>query len=323
MSGKRQLTDGKAVISALASACLMGLTTVPDSAWAAGYSLPQFAVNADPEVIWENLITALVVIAFLGSIVLWVGSVLRSVKNQQRRRNAFVGSALNHLGQGIVMLDAQKRLVFCNDRYLEIYGLSRAEIPENITGPGLRELRRHHGMLDETSDRHYRYSNASDSFIANLPNGRQVQVKLSRLPNGGSIGVHEDCTEQRQLAGELESTKKFLETVVDNIPVSLMVQRVSDGKYVFANRSAEVILNCRREDAIGRTVSEMLKPEEARLINNRDQAAIRSRGLMAEEHPISTRDGLRLFLTRRVAVLDEKGQPQYLIKTHEDVTDRR
>jgi diguanylate cyclase (GGDEF)-like protein len=32
---------------------------------------------------------------------------------------------------------------------------------------------------------------------------------------------------------------------------------------------------------------------------------------------------LRLFLTRRMTVLDEAGEPQYLIKTHEDVTDRR
>src|SRR6201984_2538823 len=30
-----------------------------------------------------------------------------------------------------------------------------------------------------------------------------------------------------------------------------------------------------------------------------------------------------LFLTRRVTVLDYFGEPQYLIKTHEDVTDRR
>ena len=45
--------------------------------------------------------------------------------------------------------------------------------------------------------------------------------------------------------------------------------------------------------------------------------------MQTEEHPISTKDGLRLFLTRRVTVLDEAGEPQYLIKTHEDVTDRR
>src|SRR5207245_11138830 len=44
---------------------------------------------------------------------------------------------------------------------------------------------------------------------------------------------------------------------------------------------------------------------------------------MAEEPPISSRGVLRLFRTRRMTVLDDAGQPQYLIKTHEDVTDRR
>src|SRR5206468_2235506 len=64
-------------------------------------------------------------------------------------------------------------------------------------------------------------------------------------------------------------------------------------------------------------------PREAKLITARDEAAIKKRGLLTEEHPISTKDGLRLFLTRRMTVLDEAGEPQYLIKTHEDVTDRR
>ena len=111
--------------------------------------------------------------------------------------------------------------------------------------------------------------------------------------------------------------------MVDNIPVSLIVERVSDGRYLLANRSAETILNRRREDATGLTAADIFNPKEAKLIIARDEAAIRKRGLLTEEHPISTKDGLRLFLTRRMTVLDEAGEPQYLIKTHEDVTDRR
>jgi diguanylate cyclase (GGDEF)-like protein/PAS domain S-box-containing protein len=137
------------------------------------------------------------------------------------------------------------------------------------------------------------------------------------------IVLFDDVTERRSLSHELENTKKFLELVVDNIPVSLTVERVSDGCYLLANRSAEIILNRRREDATGLTAADIFNPREARLIIARDEAAIKKRGLLVEEHPISTQDGLRLFLTRRMTVLDEAGQPQYLIKTHEDVTDRR
>ena len=137
------------------------------------------------------------------------------------------------------------------------------------------------------------------------------------------ITLFDDVTDRRSLSRELENTKKFLELVVDNIPVSLVVERVSDGRYLLANRSAETILNRRREDATGLTAADIFNPREAKLIIARDEAAIKKRGLLTEEHPISTKDGLRLFLTRRMTVLDEAGEPQYLIKTHEDVTDRR
>jgi diguanylate cyclase (GGDEF)-like protein/PAS domain S-box-containing protein len=137
------------------------------------------------------------------------------------------------------------------------------------------------------------------------------------------IALFDDVTDRRSLSQELEDTKKFLELVVDNIPVSLIVERVSDGRYLLANRSAEAILNRRREDAAGLTAADIFNPREAKLIIARDEAAIKKRGLLTEEHPISTKDGLRLFLTRRMTVLDEAGEPQYLIKTHEDVTDRR
>ncbi|MGB6398983.1 MAG: EAL domain-containing protein, partial [Bradyrhizobium sp.] len=137
------------------------------------------------------------------------------------------------------------------------------------------------------------------------------------------IAMFDDITGRRSLSQELEKNKKFLELVVDNIPVSLIVEDVRDGRYLLANRSAEAILNRRREDATGLTAADIFNPREAKLIIARDEAAIKKRGLLAEEHPISTKDGLRLFLTRRMTVLDEAGQPQYLIKTHEDVTDRR
>ncbi|MDB5652782.1 MAG: hypothetical protein JWQ94_395 [Tardiphaga sp.] len=323
MAGKTGRRGDKAVTPAIALACLLASSACGIAR--AGFigTPPDRIGELDPQMVWESLIGGIVVVAFLATLVLWGIAALRDIQRQQRRRNAFVGSALNHLSQGIVMLDAQRRVVFCNDRYLEIYGLLREDLTRNITGHELRELRRERCQLDLSSEQLYDAASLVGGHIAQLPDGRSIRVKFDLLPNGGSIGIHEDCTEQRHLAIELENTKKFLETVVDHIPVSLMVQDASDGRYLFVNRNAEVILGRRREDAIGLTVSDLLLPQDARLIVGRDQAAILSQLPLAEEHPISTREGLRLYLTRRVTVLDDAGQPQYLIKTHEDVTDRR
>jgi hypothetical protein len=98
---------------------------------------------ADPKVIWDVLIGGLVVCCFLVAVGLWILSTLRRVKQSQLRRNAFVSSALNNLKPG--RRDdrfAASGSFSCNDRYLEIYGLSRSDITPNMTGRGLLELRR-------------------------------------------------------------------------------------------------------------------------------------------------------------------------------------
>jgi diguanylate cyclase (GGDEF)-like protein/PAS domain S-box-containing protein len=452
MAGKNWQAGGKDVIPSRAVVCLLATAMPCSAAWAVSnnFAPTSYIGSADPNMIWEMLIGGIVVASFLGAIGLWILSAVRKVRRSQLRRNAFVSSALNNLSQGVVMTDAKKRIVFCNDRYLEIYGLVRSDVPRNMTGPELLKLRRKRGVLDVSVEDFYQNAGRPEGLITELPNGQSILVKFFPLPNGGSVATHEDCSEQRKLsrqlastkqfleqvldnvpvcvaaksiedgryifanraferfsrfsrdhivgkradeifqpgtaAGivaadqaaldspdgqfrselmvdrgsekrllasnrviahdeknrpefliamfddvtdrrslsrELENTKKFLELVVDNIPVSLIVERVSDGRYLLANRSAETILNRRREDATGMTAADIFNPREAKLIVARDEAAIKKRGLLAEEHPISTKDGLRLFLTRRVTVLDDAGEPQYLIKTHEDVTDRR
>ena len=452
MAGNKGQAGGKDSIPALAGVCLFIIVAPYGLAWgkSSGFVPSSYIGPLDPNTVWELLIGGIVMASFLGAIALWVLSALRTIKRTQLRRNAFISSALNHLNQGVVMTDPNRRIVFCNERYFEIYGLARADVPSGMTGLELLEMRRKRGLLNLSVEAFYAGATSPEGLITELPSGKSVLVKHFDLPNGGSIATHEDCTGQRQLSRklasttkflesvldnvpvcvaaksiedgryifanraferfsrfsrdhivgkradeifrpetaasiaaadqaalqaaeghyrseflvergsenrilasnrmiarnendqpeflialfeditdrrslsrELENSKKFLELVVDNIPVSLIVERVRDGRYLLANRSAETILNRRREDATGLTAADIFNPREAKLIIARDEAAIKKRGLLTEEHPISTKDGLRLFLTRRMTVLDENGEPQYLIKTHEDVTDRR
>lgn len=400
--------------------------------------------------VWQILIGGFVVVAFLAAIIFWVSTALRRARHANIRRAAFVSSALNSLTNGIVMVDARKRMVFCNDRYLEMYGLDRFDLFPGMTGRDLLELRQQRGTITGSIDAYKINVERPDGYICELKDGRSILIKHRKLANGGLVSTHEDCTDQRKLARELaksknflesvidnipvcvaaksiddgryifvnrafeqfagvgrdqvvgktshsvympdaaqavvqmdhdaiasptgqtrtelfiehrgekrlvacnrviarnekdepeflvalfedvterrslsrevQSAKKFLELVVDNIPVAVVVKRLSDGQYVLANRTAEATLGQPREDVIGRTLADIHNAADARFILKRDEEAVRKKGVVTEEHPIQTPNGLRLFLTRRVTVLNEDGEPQYLIKTNEDVTDRR
>ncbi|MGV7211726.1 sensor domain-containing protein [Bradyrhizobium sp. UFLA05-112] len=442
MADKNWHASGTILTSVQALACLAG-TVAPARAFALSdnFAPQSYLGRLDPNLVWEALLGGIAVCSLLAAIVLWIHSALRRARRMQLRRNAFVSSAMNNLNQGVVMTDAQQRIIFCNDRYLEIYGLARSDLWADMTGPDMLRLRRDRGVLGVTDEEFYEKAASSNGLITELPEGRAILVKYFVLPNGGSVATHldvseqrnlsrqlastkqflesvldnvpvcvaakniedgryifanraferfsrysrdrivgkradeifrpataasieaadraalasaegqyrseikvergaenrvlssvrviarnqnnqpeflialfEDVTNRRSLSEQLESTKKFLELVVDNIPVALIVEQVKDGRYLLANRSAEAILNRKREDATGLTASDIFNAKEAKLIIARDEAAIKKRGMITEEHPISTKDGLRLFLTRRATVLSDAGEPEYLIK---------
>src|SRR5262245_46915508 len=50
-----------------------------------------------------------------------------------RRDSALLAVVLDNITQGVVMFDAAERLVVCNDRYVEMYGLSRDVVKPGCT----------------------------------------------------------------------------------------------------------------------------------------------------------------------------------------------
>src|SRR5215213_1393043 len=158
MADRYWQAGGKILVPARAIACVAALLVSSAAAWAVSHNFApsSYVGSLDPNTIWEMLIGGIVGCAFLSAIGLWVLSAVRRVRRAQLRRNAFVSSALNNLSHGVVMTDVRKRVVFCNDRYLEIYGLARSDISKNMTGPELLEMRRQRGVLDISVDEFYR-----------------------------------------------------------------------------------------------------------------------------------------------------------------------
>ncbi len=161
-------------------------------------------------VIWQMLIGGFVIVAFLGSVILWVSTALRRARHANIRRAAFVSSALNSLTNGIVMVDARKRMVFCNDRYLEMYGLDRFDLFPGMTGRDLLELRKQRGTITGSIAEYFRNVEHPDGYVCELKDGRSILIKHRKLANGGLVSTHEDCTEQRKLSKELARTRTSL-----------------------------------------------------------------------------------------------------------------
>src|SRR3954469_13867042 len=326
MADKNWAGGGKDLIPAKAFLCLIAVIAPLGSALGspAKFLPTSYIGSARPNTIWELLIGGVVVCSFLVAVALWIHSSLRKVKRAQLRRNAFISSALNNLNHGVIMIDAQQQIVFCNNRYLEIYGLARSDIRRGMTGPEMLQLRRDRGVLDLSNEDFFKYAGAPEGLISELPGGRSVLVKFFASPNGGSVTIHEDCSEQRSLSRQFASTKQFLESVLDNVPVCVSAKNIDDGRYIFVNRAFERFSRFSRDHIVGKRADEIFRPETAKSIEVADQSALNAaEGHHRTELTVERGSEKRILASNRVIARNEHGEPEFLIALFDDVTERR
>jgi len=131
----------------------------------------------------------------------------REAKVAQKSRelaqaNASLDAALNNMSQGLCMFDREERLVICNDKYLQMYGLSA-----DLAKPGcsVRELLELRKAAENFSDDPGRYLADLRAQLArkdgqhvttHLDDGRVIAVHNSSTDDGGWVATHDDVTER-------------------------------------------------------------------------------------------------------------------------------
>jgi diguanylate cyclase (GGDEF)-like protein len=113
-------------------------------------------------------------------------------------------AALDNMSQGLLMFDAQARLVICNRRYMEMYSLDPGAVKPGCHLRELLELRAAQGTFSGDPDRYVaallqRLSAQSpETLLVELADGRTIAVLNHPTPDGGWVATHEDITERRR-----------------------------------------------------------------------------------------------------------------------------
>ena len=131
--------------------------------------------------------------------------------------------------------------------------------------------------------------------------------------------------ERKRAEVELRTSEVFLESIVENIPHMIFVKDASELKFVRFNKAGEELLGHARQNLIGKSDHELFPKEEADFFTGADRDVLRNRKVLdIPEEPILTKGkGLRYLHTKKIPILDESGQPLYLLGISEDITERK
>ncbi|KHK90621.1 EAL domain-containing protein [Novosphingobium malaysiense] len=115
-------------------------------------------------------------------------------------------AALDNMAQGLVMYDADNRLVIYNRRYLDLYDCPEGLLKLGSTFIEIRDaVKAHLGVAEAAVAETARPGDAD--WLAErevvLPNGRIIKYVRRNLPGGGWVATHEDVTETRRTTRQI------------------------------------------------------------------------------------------------------------------------
>ncbi|MEH2552541.1 diguanylate cyclase (GGDEF)-like protein [Bradyrhizobium algeriense] len=169
--------------------------------------------------------------------------------------SARLEEAINHLSLGIAIFDEKREVVFCNERYREMYGLS----PEQVKpGTPTHELIRHRLNLglkvqvavDDYIRERVGRDIALDTTMQEFTDGRIIAYTVYPIPGGGGMATHEDITEREELNARLkkqyELGKAQEETLrVRNFQFDTAINNMSQGLCFFDSDHRLIVCNDR------------------------------------------------------------------------------
>jgi diguanylate cyclase (GGDEF)-like protein len=195
---------------------------------------------------------------------------LLSEKSQQ------LDTAINNMTQGLLLFDSSARLVICNQKYIDMFGVS-----PDVVKPGchLRDLIRHRqqlgsfvGDVDAYCAKFLNPGNEEiNDTVISVPDGRMIRLIYKRSPDGGWATTLEDVTEHRRVAARIEHLAHY--DGLTNLPNRTLFQRHAEGLLLQTSETPFAIIYIdidefkRINDSLGHAIGdEFLKGVSARLL---------------------------------------------------------
>ena len=229
----------------------------------------------------------------------------------------------------VSITDTRGTILYANDKFCEISGYAREELlgqnhrmvksavhPPAFFAELWETIRRgevwHGEVCNRAKDGHLYWVSATIAPLLGA-DGRPEQY----------IAIRTDITARKVAEQRVGEQLHLMEEMLEAIPLPVYIKD-REGRYLRLNRAFEAFFHVRREDYVGRTLHDLLPPEDARVHAERDEALFSHPGTQTYEASVHSRDGGRHDAIYRKATLTRPdGSVFGLLGAIIDITERK
>ncbi|HEY9298715.1 MAG TPA: PAS domain-containing protein, partial [Phormidium sp.] len=305
---------------------------------------------------WAVCITVLIIL-----VVTLVTSQLNRHLSTQQQALSLLQTFVNEMQVGVLLLSPQLEVKFANLAAAELLGLSQSELLSQIPFDSDWQVFQQDGTPFASKFQPVRQAVITKVPVRNVVLGIQRSKKLKQecekqeaaagfkaafstadasiiwlqvnanplLAANGEVEQvicsFSDISECLHSEAELQQTQIFLNSVIDNLPVCVLIKEAESLRFTGWNQASEKLFGYSKAEAIGKNDYDFFPKEQADFFTSKDQEVL-AKGQLVDiaAEPVHTpHQGVRLLHTKKVPILDDAGTPQYLLAICEDITERK
>jgi PAS domain S-box-containing protein len=230
-------------------------------------------------------------------------TLVKRERDEQAERLALYGKVIESGQDGIALYDTDRRLVFCNQNYRDLYksishimtpGRPVAEIARAATSAGLirtatEDIEKWVASLSGGAHQGF-----EEPFLLQLSDGRWIRGRDCRMADGGFLAVRTDVTDMKARETELKATTNYtrniLEAFFENSPVPLLIKDL-ERRYRAVNKAFLKLHDIAPEAVLGKTMEKVFPEMNAALGRSADYAILEGAGQVTREYRFFRPDG--------------------------------
>lgn len=226
---------------------------------------------------------------------------------------AILTNALDHLDQGVSVLDGDLRLVLINRRFMELL-----DFPSDVIGVGtlLEDVFRFNAERGEYGEGNVESQVRERMELARKrephrfervrPDGIVIEIVGNPLPDGGFVTTYTDITEKKRSEEQLRERTELLRNVLDHSPAIIAV-RDREGRFQLVNRAYEEMFDVKGVDLKGKTVRDLMPDDFADDLSSYDRQVLETGEPMIHEHAAALKNGGDMLFSVRFPIRDAAG----------------
>ncbi|OHD56035.1 MAG: hypothetical protein A2Y33_11320 [Spirochaetes bacterium GWF1_51_8] len=253
-------------------------------------------------------------------------SAMTQFENEKRYRRT-----LDNMMEGCQIIDRDWKYIYINDaaavhgklKKEELLGHTMMEIYPGIENTEIFEVLR---VCRDTGIAR----RIENEFIYPGGNRGWYDLSIQPVPEGIFIlslditkrkKTEEELTEKIKAIGKHE---KLLDSMIENIPDMIYVKDAGNLRFIKLNKAGEEVLGFSKEELLEKDVYDIFPRDEADFFTKTSKEVLDNRKTVdvPEETVLTKTAGERILHTRKIPIMDDEGNPMYLLGISADITNQ-